>query len=127
MIVLSQKYNVLLKGILEIIPNVYQLTIGGVNRILIVQEKLTLVDAGFPGSTAQLVDFSHSLGRSAEEISLFSSVNKLLIVGDALNGRYQFLRLPPKMTSTGLIQAIDSVKRLAELDLISCVWVMVGR
>ena len=213
--VLSQLKNITLKSTLEIIPSVYQLTIRGVNVILITEEELTLVDTGFRGSSAQIVDFIHSLGRSVEEISLiiithnhldhagglaelrkltkakvtahqadfvdienqlpyprvvqktlrippfsalrsvfsikpsevdiqlagdevlkplgglkvvhtpghtpgsislFSPQNKLLIVGDTLNKRRGILRLPPKMASTNLTQAIDSVKRMAQLD-----------
>jgi len=213
--VLSQLKNITLKSALEIIPSVYQLTIRGVNVILITEEELTLVDTGFRGSSAQIVDFIHSLGRSVEEISLiiithnhldhvgglaelrkltkakvtahqadivdienqlpyprvvqktlrippfsalrsvfsikpsevdiqlagdevlkplgglkvvhtpghtpgsislFSPQNKLLIVGDTLNKRRGILRLPPKIASTDLTQAIDSVKRMAQLD-----------
>jgi len=216
MSILPHKYSTILKSSLEIIPNVYQLTIGGTNMILIAEEELTLVDTGFPGCSAQITDFIRSLRRSVEEISLiiithnhfdhaggladlrrltkarvaahqadfgdsesqlpypgviprllrippfsalrsvfsvkaaegdirlaggevlkplgglkvvhtpghtpgsislFSSPNKLLIVGDALNKRSGTLRLPPKMASTDLIQAIGSVRRIAQLDL----------
>jgi len=212
---LSRKYSTILKSVLEVAPQVYQLTIGGVNVILIAEEELTLVDTGLPGSSARIIDFIHSLGRSAEEvsliilthnhfdhagaladlrkltrakvaahkadindtegqlpypglirrllrvppfstlrsvfllnpsevdiqleggeilkplgglevvhtpghtpgsISLFSPQNKLLIVGDALNKRRGTLRLPPKMASTDLTQAMDSVKGIARLD-----------
>jgi len=58
----------------------------------------------------------HTPGHTPGSISLFSSQNKLLIVGDALNGRRKTLRLPPKMASTDLTQAIDSVRRMAQLD-----------
>lgn len=200
---------------LKVIPNVYQLTVKGVNIILIAEEELTLIDTGLRGSSAQIVDFIRSLGRSVEEvsliiithnhldhagglaelrrltkarvaahkadvsdtenqlpyprtvqrllrvrpfsalrsvfsiqpsevdiqleggellkplgglrvihtpghtpgsISLFSPQNKLLIVGDALNKGGKIPRLPPKMVSTDLTQARDSVKRLARLD-----------
>jgi len=213
--ILPPKYSTLLKSALEIIPDVYQLTIGGTNVILIAEEELTLVDTGFPGSLAQIIDLIRSLGRSVEEISLiiithnhvdhvgglaelrkltkakvaahqadfgdtegqlpypgvirrllrippfsvlrsvfsakpgeddiqlkggevlkplgglkvvhtpghtpgsislFSAPNKLLIVGDALNKRSGTLRLPPKMASTDLVQAMDSVKKMAQLD-----------
>jgi len=213
--VLSQLKNITRKSTLEIIPSVYQLTIRGVNVILITEEELTLVDTGFRGSSAQIINFIHSLGRSVEEISLiiithnhldhvggltelrkltkakvtahqadivdilnqlpyprvvqktlrippfsalrsvfsikpgevdiqlagdevlkplgglkvvhtpghtpgsislFSPQNKLLIVGDTLNKRRGILRLPLKMASTNLTQAIDSVKRMAQLD-----------
>jgi len=212
---LFRKYSVILKSVLEVTPQVYQLTIGGVNIMLIAEEELTLIDTGLPGSSAQIIDSIHRLGRSVEEISLiilthnhfdhaggladlrkltkakvaahkadindtegqlpypglirrllrippfsalrsvfllnpsevdiqlaggevlkplgglevvhtpghtpgsislFSSQNKLLIVGDALNGRRGTLRLPPKMASTDLTQAMESVKRMARLD-----------
>ncbi len=209
---MSGKYSTPLKRVLEIVPKVYQLTVGGTNMILIAEEEMTLVDTGFLGSSAHTIDLIHSLGRSVEEISLiiithnhfdhagglaelkkliqvkvaahkaditdtesqlsspgvlrrllrippfsalhsaflikpreveiqlaggeilkplgglevihtpghtpgsislFSPQNKLLIVGDALNQRPQ---LPPKIVSTDLSQAIDSVKRIAQLD-----------
>lgn len=205
----------ILKSTVEIIPHVYQLTITGVNVILIAEEELTLIDTAYRGSSAQIVDSIHRLGRSAEEISLiilthnhldhvgglaelrklararvaihkaditdaegqppypgvlgkalrvspfsavrsvfsiqrdevdiqlkgdevlkplggltvihtpghtpgsislFSPKNKLLIVGDALNKHHKTLRLPYKMVSTNLIQAKDSIKRIAQLD-----------
>jgi len=183
--------------------------------MLITEEELTLIDTGLPGSSAQIIDFIHSLGRSVEEISLiiithnhpdhkgglaelkqltpakvaihkadisdienqpshtgarrrlpliplssalhsvfsvkfsdvdiqlgggevfkplgglevihtpghtpgsislFSPQNKLLIVGDALRKRRKALQLPPKMASTDLTQAMDSVRRMARLD-----------
>ena len=68
--VLSQIRSIKLKSTLEITPDVYQLTIGGTNIILIAEEELTLVDTGFPGSSAQLIDLIHKLGRSVEEIRL---------------------------------------------------------
>jgi len=54
----------------EIIPNVYQLSIRAVNVIVIAEERLTLVDTGLYGSSAQIVDFISHLGRSVEEIGL---------------------------------------------------------
>lgn len=58
----------------------------------------------------------HTPGHTPGSISLFSPQKKLLIVGDALNNRRQNLRLPPKFVSTDLTQAVDSVKRIAQLD-----------
>ena len=55
---------------LEIAPNVYQLSIRAGNVILIAEEKLTLIDTGLRGSSAEIIDFIHRLGRSVEEISL---------------------------------------------------------
>lgn len=200
---------------MEITTHVYQITTRGVNIILIAEEELTLIDTGLQGSSAKIVSFIHSLGRSVEEItliilthnhldhvgglaklrrftaakiaahkadintlenqlpypkavprllhvspfsalrpffyiklsdvdiqleggeilsplgglrvihtpghtpgsiSLFSPQKKLLIVGDTLNNRYKNIRLPPKLVSTDLPQAIDSVRRIAQLD-----------
>ena len=58
----------------------------------------------------------HTPGHTPGSISLFSPQKKLLMVGDALNRFYRNIRLPPKMVSTDLPQAIDSVKRIAQLD-----------
>ena len=200
---------------MEIIPHVYQIAVRGVNVTVIVEEELTLIDTGWSGSSSKIVSFIHSLGRSAEEItliilthnhldhvgglaelrkftavkvaihkadigsidrrsanpkfvrklfgippfsllrpkvylephevgfhlegggvfsplgglevihtpghtpgsiSLFSSQKRLLMVGDALNNRYRALRPPPKLVSSDLTQAVDSVKRIAQLD-----------
>ena len=70
MSMLSRKHHTLPKSALEIIPDVYQLSIKRANVILIVEEELTLSDTGFPGSSAQITDFIHRLGHSVAEISL---------------------------------------------------------
>lgn len=70
MTLLSRTRRFLQKDALEVIPHVYQLTIRGTNVILIVEKKLTLIDTGFPGSSARITDFIRSLGRSVEEIGL---------------------------------------------------------
>jgi len=217
--VLSRIRSIIRKSTLEIIPNVYQLTNRGANVILIAEDELTLIDTGLPGSSARIIEFIGSLGRSVEEIgliivthnhfdhaggltelrrftkaklaahkldisdteghlpypgvirrllrrllrislfstlrsvlllnpgevdiqleggevlkplgglevvhtpghtpgsiSLYSPKDKLLIVGDALNKHRKTLRLPPKMASTDLTKAIDSVRRMAQLD-----------
>jgi len=58
----------------------------------------------------------HTPGHTPGSISLFSPQKKLLIVGDTINGRREALRLPPESVSTDLAQALDSVKRLTQLD-----------
>ena len=55
---------------LEIVPNFYQLSIRAVNIFLIVEEKLTLIDTGYHGSSVKIMDFIHQIGRSPEEIGL---------------------------------------------------------
>ncbi len=200
---------------MQVIAGVHQITVRGVNIILIVEERLTLVDTGLPGSSGKIADFISRLGRSIGEldliiithnhfdhvgglpelrkitrarvaagkadlsedesalpypgylrrlmrsppiaiirplvyarasevdshlvggevlsplgglkviptpghtpgsISLFSPAKKLLIVGDTLNNRHKDIRLPPKGISNSLPQAVDSIKRLAQLD-----------
>ena len=200
---------------MEVIPGVHQITAKMANMILIVEDRLTLIDTGFRGSSWQIARYIRCLGRSMEEleliiithnhsdhvgslaelkrtapakvaagmadlsgneqglpyrryllkllhlplvsflwpldyarpgevdiplagdevlppigglrviatpghtpgsISLYSAERKLLIVGDALNKRFGELRLPPKSIAINLSQAIDSVKRLAQLD-----------
>ncbi len=68
--VLSRIEGFIRQQVLEIIPNVYQLTIRGVNIILIAEEELTLIDTGFRGSAPKIIRFIRSLGRSEREISL---------------------------------------------------------
>ena len=213
--VLSRKYRTVLKHGLEIVPSVYQINTRATNVILIAEEELTIIDTGLRGSSARIIDFIRSLGRSVEEISLiilthnhfdhagglvelrkltkakvaahkadiddaegqipypgllrrllrvpffsglrsvfllqpgevdiqleggevlrplgglevvhtpghtpgsislFSPQNKLLIVGDALNKGRKNIRLPLKIASIDLTQAIDSVRRIAQLD-----------
>ena len=58
----------------------------------------------------------HTPGHTLGSISLFSPQRKLLIVGDTLRTWHEHIRLPPKLVSADLIQAIDSVKRIAQLD-----------
>ncbi len=58
----------------------------------------------------------HTPGHTPGSISLYSPREKLLIIGDALGKRRRGLRLPPKMASTDLTQAMDSVRRIARLD-----------
>jgi glyoxylase-like metal-dependent hydrolase (beta-lactamase superfamily II) len=56
-------------------------------------------------------------GHTPGSISLYASEHKLLFVGDALQRRRKKLRLPAKMVSTDMEEAIASVKVIAELDL----------
>ncbi|MFC2020493.1 MBL fold metallo-hydrolase [Chloroflexota bacterium] len=64
------RINIGIQSSSEISPDVYQLAIRGVNVILIVEQKLTLIDTGYSGSAPQIIDFIRHLGRKPEEISL---------------------------------------------------------
>ena len=59
----------------------------------------------------------HTPGHTPGSICLYALEQKLLFVGDALQRRRKKLRLPAKMVSTDMEEAIASVKRMAELDL----------
>lgn len=59
----------------------------------------------------------HTPGHTSDSISLYSSRNKLLIVGDALVKRRKMILLPYRMVSSNLKQAVDSVKKMAQLDV----------
>lgn len=56
-------------------------------------------------------------GHTPGSICLYAPEQKLLFVGDALQRRRKKLRLPAKMVSTDLVEAVASVKKMAELDL----------
>lgn len=58
----------------------------------------------------------HTPGHTPGSISLFSPQHKLLIIGDAVGKRRRGLRLPPRMASADLTQAMDSVEMVAQLD-----------
>ncbi len=55
---------------MQVIPGVYQITLRCVNIILIVEEKLTLIDTGFRGSASRIADYISHLGRSVGEVGL---------------------------------------------------------
>ena len=200
----------------EIIPGVYQLTGGGTNLYVIVEQEITLIDTGLPGSYTGIMKFVDGIGRSVDDIGsivithnhidhigavqdlrkftnmkvfthkaglaqsdtdpsypeglrrllrvpflhrvrrhfvlepgdidvqleggevlkplgglrvvptpghtpgsvcLYAPEPKLLFVGDALQRRRKKIRLPAKMVSTDMEEAITSVKIMAELDL----------
>ena len=59
-----------IQGTSEITPNIYQITVVGTNTILIIEDKLTLIDTGYRGSVPHIIEYIRQLGRSPEEISL---------------------------------------------------------
>ena len=54
-------------------------------------------------------------GHTPGSICLYAPSHKLMFVGDALQRRRKKLLLPAKMVSTDMPEAIDSVKKMAEL------------
>jgi len=58
----------------------------------------------------------HTPGHTPDSISLYSPGSRLLIVGDALVRRSKIPQIPHKMVSSDLVQAVDSVKKMVELD-----------
>ena len=59
----------------------------------------------------------HTPGHTPGSISLFSTRNKLLIVGDAMRKRRDKLDLPFRTASFNRNQAIETVRKLSRLDL----------
>ncbi|MFC1920414.1 MBL fold metallo-hydrolase [Chloroflexota bacterium] len=58
----------------------------------------------------------HTPGHTPGSISLYSAKNRLMIVGDAIRNRKRALQLPPKMISTDVKEAVDSIRKIASLD-----------
>ena len=58
----------------------------------------------------------HTPGHTPGSISLYSPKNKLLIVGDALVKSHNAPQLPHKMVSTNFAEAMNSIRKMAQLD-----------
>ena len=58
----------------------------------------------------------HTPGHTPCSICLYSPERKLLFVGDAMQRRRRKLQFPARRVSTDLAQAVESVRKLAELD-----------
>jgi len=59
----------------------------------------------------------HTPGHTPGSISLYAPRQRMLIVGDALRKRYGSLWLPSGLVSDSSEQALDSIKRLAPLEI----------
>lgn len=55
---------------MQVLADVYQITIRGVNIILIAEKELTLIDTGMRGSLPKIASFINRLGRSIREVTL---------------------------------------------------------
>ena len=77
---------------MKILSDVHQLTIRGVNLILIAEKELTLIDTGFRGSLPAICRFLDRLGRSIKEISLIIITHNHL---DHAGGLPELMRAAP--------------------------------
>ncbi len=88
-----------------VIPDVYQLTIRGVNVILIAEEEITLIDTGLRGTSPQIIDFINQIGRSPREISLIISTHNHI---DHVGGLAEMKRLTPAKTAIHRADIVDA-------------------
>jgi len=58
----------------------------------------------------------HTPGHTPGSICLYSPQRRLVFVGDAMRRHRRSLELPAKPVSTDLVQAVDSLRKIAELD-----------
>ncbi|HLF05075.1 MAG TPA: MBL fold metallo-hydrolase [Dehalococcoidia bacterium] len=63
------------RGFQQVLPNLYQLPVGGTSVFLVVEETITVVDAGWRSSGRRVVEFLQYLGRSPEEIAYIVSTH----------------------------------------------------
>lgn len=59
----------------EVIPRVYQLPVGQSSVFLLLEERVTVVDAGRRGAGRRVLDYLSHLGRSPDEISFIVSTH----------------------------------------------------
>jgi glyoxylase-like metal-dependent hydrolase (beta-lactamase superfamily II) len=62
-------------GAVEVIPKVYQLPLIGTGAFLLLEEQITIVDAGWRGGGRRVLESLRGLGRSPEEISYIISTH----------------------------------------------------
>lgn len=58
------------ENIVQVIPNVYQITYRAANVFLIVEDSLTLIDTGLSSAAPRILEFIYSLGRRPAELDL---------------------------------------------------------
>ncbi len=63
------------RGISEVIPNVYQVPFLATTAFLLLEENVTVIDAGWRVSGRRMLQFLSDLGRSPEEISYIVSTH----------------------------------------------------
>ena len=58
-----------MRGVRQITANLYQISVGGPSAFLVVEDKITVIDAGRWRSGPRILECIGNLGRSPEEIS----------------------------------------------------------
>ena len=64
-----------MRGARQITANLYQIPAGGACAFLLVEDRITVIDAGRRGSGPRILEYLRSLGRSPEEISYIVSTH----------------------------------------------------
>jgi len=78
----AQKSKAALPGLTEVAPNVYRLPLLHTSAFLLLEEQVTVIDAGWRMSGRRVLDCLSALGRSPEEIAyIISTHNHLDHVG----------------------------------------------
>ena len=64
-----------MRGARQTAANLYQIPAGGACAFLVVEDRITVIDAGRRGSGPRILEYLRSLGRSPEEISYIISTH----------------------------------------------------
>ena len=64
-----------MRGVRQVTANLYQFPVGGASAFLVVEDRITVIDAGRRGSGPRIVECIRNLGRSPEEISYIVSTH----------------------------------------------------
>lgn len=108
---------------MEVVPNIHLISrTFGVNVYLIVEDELTLIDTGFPGSSRHIIRYINKLGRSEKEIGLIIIThNHLDHTGGLANLRkLTSAQIAVHEADTGAdIPYSRSIRRIIDLPLIS--------
>ncbi len=62
--------GILKERVIQVVPNVYQITFRAANVLLIVEDALTLIDTGYSSTAPRVIEFVRSLHRKPEDIRL---------------------------------------------------------
>src|SRR5437773_1474625 len=96
---------------MEVVPGVHAVKLRSCTGYLIVEERLTLIDAGLPGSRAPLVRYLNGIGRDVSEL------DRIIFTGDVLQVRWGRLTYASAFFSHDYPAARAAVARLAVLEV----------